>query len=110
MNFSISVRGFYDIRLSPGKRDMVKVGDVMGVFSCLSSENPIIGYDRYTWKTIPPTLLASSRGVSTPLTFYEDPICRHYSMGARFVGKYDALQHTCSIHVHFSETENSEHI
>ena len=85
MNFVVSAIGFHDIPLSSEKRDMVETGDVIGLFTRLSTENPVIGFDTYPCSPIP-TLLATASGVTTPLTFYEDSVCRHYSMKARFVG------------------------
>ena len=93
MDFTISMIGFHDIRLSPGKRDVVEVGDVIGLFTRLSTETPVIGFDTYPCNSIP-TLLAEANGVTTTLTFHVYSACRHYSMNARFVGNYETKRNT----------------
>ena len=45
MHFDISATGQHDFMLSHEKRDIIEVGDTIGLFTHLSHEVQIIGYD-----------------------------------------------------------------
>ena len=45
MHFDISATGQHDFMLSHEKRDIIEVGDTIGLFTHLSHKVQIIGYD-----------------------------------------------------------------
>ena len=87
MEFDIFERGLHDFLLSSGKRDGVRMGDMLGVFTRLKNERAVIGFD--TVFCVTPTLLLSRASkVTTSLTLWETRKCHNYSINAIFIGKY----------------------
>ena len=89
----ILVTGFLEFMLSPEKRDFVKAGDVLGLFTYLSDENQIIGHNTIYCDS--PTLKADAGGITSlsPSAFQEESVCRHYSLQALFAGKTHIRMH-----------------
>ena len=83
----MSVSGQHEFMLSPEKRDFVKFGDVLGLFTFLPNEDQIIGHNTIYCDS--PTLKANASGITSPSpsTFQAESVCRHYSMQAVFAGK-----------------------
>ena len=86
---------------------MVEIGDVIGLFAHLSNDNPVIEFDTYSCSHIP-TLLAATGGVTSPLTFYADSVCHHYSMKTRFVGYFQTKRNQLKVN-HVFDVHDVKH-
>ena len=95
VEFAISRAGFHEFMLSPGKRDNVKVGDAIGLFTCLPNEMAVISFDTIIACSPSTVVFTFVSEVTTPLTFTPDPNCRNYSMNALFTGKETSRLWNC---------------
>ena len=94
-NFGITTTGLHEFRLSPVERSRIKDGDMIGLFTRLSNEAAVIGYDYVPCGS--PTLLHQlASEVTSPLTFnvFHNPsnLCRHYSFNAIYAGNAQIVE------------------
>ena len=84
-SFDITTAGFHEFMLNSETQSTVEAGDVIALFTCLSDEAAVIGFDPVSCGSAN-TLVKRTQEGASPLTFAVTQGCRHYSFNAIYAG------------------------
>ena len=90
-SFNIRTTGYHEFMLNSGKQSTVEAGDVISLFTRLSDEAAVIGFDRVPCGSAV-TLVNETQEMTSPLTFAVSQGCRHYSFNAIYAGNIQMVK------------------